>query len=341
MPIKLSSLLKHLQRTDGVAPTVREYENSFEEVKRGGLAIRQRDYKAFVNLYYDLATDFYEYGWGTSFHFAPRVLGESFKASLARHEHFLALKLGLRPGKVVADLGCGIGGPLVEIARFSGAKIVGINNNAYQLERARRLTEEAEQTHLAEFLQCDFLHVDAPDESFDAVYAIEATCCAPDKPSIYGEIFRLLKPGGLFAAYEFCMTDRFDASNPHQLKIKADIELGGGLLEIDDRPTIDSALRSVGFEVLETRDLAIQSGPSIPWYQPLVGSGISFTSFRSSRIGRWVTHSTLRVLEALHIVPQGTVRVSKNLNLCAVAMVEAGRLGIFSPMYFLHARKPE
>ena len=156
MPIKLSSLLKHLQRTDGVAPTVREYENSFEEVKRGGLASRQRDYKAFINLYYDLATDFYEYGWGTSFHFAPRVPGESFKASLARHEHFLALKLGLRPGMVVADLGCGIGGPLVEIARFSGAKIVGINNNTYQLERARRLTEEAEQTHLAEFLQCDF-----------------------------------------------------------------------------------------------------------------------------------------------------------------------------------------
>ena len=74
MPIKLSSLLKHLQRTDGVAPTVREYENSFEEVKRGGLASRQRDYKAFINLYYDLATDFYEYGWGTSFHFAPRYL---------------------------------------------------------------------------------------------------------------------------------------------------------------------------------------------------------------------------------------------------------------------------
>ena len=136
------------------------------------------------------------------------------------------------------------------------------------------------------------------------------------------------------------MTDRFDAQDPHHVKIKADIELGGGVLEIDDRQTIDNALRSVGFEVLETRDLGIQTGPSIPWYQPLVGSGLSLAAFRSSRIGRWITHNSLRVLEALHIAPKGTVRVSQTLNLCAAAMAEAGRLGIFSPMYFIHARKP-
>ena len=129
-------------------------------------------------------------------------------------------------------------------------------------------------------------------------------------------------------------------SNPHHLKIKADIELGGGLLEIEHTQTIDDALRSVGFEVLETRDLTLQTGPSIPWYQPLVGSGLSLAAFRGSRVGRWVTHNTLRALETLHIVPQGTVQVSRILNLCADAMIEAGRLGIFSPMYFIHARKP-
>ena len=249
--------------------------------------------------------------------------------------------LGLRPGMVAADLGCGIGGPLLEIARFSGAKIVGVNSNAHQLERARRLTEEAGLTHLAEFLHCDFLHVDALDESFDAVYAIEATCCAPDKLSIYGEVYRLLKPGGCFANYEYCLTDRFDPQDPLHLRIKSDIELGGGLLEIDERQTVDDALQAVGFELLETRDLAVQSAPSIPWYQPLAGSGFSFASFRSSRIGRWVTNASLRVLETLHIAPRGSAHVAQTLNLCAAAMVEAGRLGIFTPMYFIHARKPE
>ena len=340
MAVKLSKILKDKSGASAVAPAVSEYEDRFSDAQRGGAENERRDYKKVNDLYYDLVTDFFEYGWGRSFHFAPRVPGESFKASLARHEHYIAHVLGLGPGMVAADIGCGVAGPLAEIARFSGAKVVGVNSNAYQLERARKLTAEAGLAHLADFLHCDFLHVDAPDESFDAVYSIEATCCAPDKPSIYGEIFRLLKPGAHFAAYEYCMTDRFDEQDPLHLKIKADLQLGGSLLVIDDQQTIDDALRSVGFEVLETRDMSVQTGPSIPWYEPLVGSGLSFASFRSSNIGRVVTHNSLRVLETLRVVPQGTVRVSETLNLCAAALAEAGRLGIFTPMYFIHARKP-
>ena len=170
--------------------------------------------------------------------------GRELRASLARHEHYLAHVLAFSPGMGVADLGYGVGGALVEIARFSGAKIVGVNSNAYQLERARELTEEAELTHLAEYVHCDFLDVDAPDESFDAAYAIESTFRAPNKVSIYGEVFRLLKPDSDFAAYEYCITDRFDASNPHHLKVKADIELGGGMHGIDDCHTVGGCLAS-------------------------------------------------------------------------------------------------
>ena len=341
MPFKVSKLLKDKPSDSTIGLGIREYEERFSRAKSGEVENTENDVKEFTDLYYDLATDFYEYGWGRSFHFAPRVPGESLKASLARHEHFLALELGLKPGMVVADFGCGVGGPLLEIARLTGARIVGININVYQLERARRLAEEAELTHLVEFLHCDFLHVDAQDATFDAVYAIEATCCAPDKVSVYGEAYRLLKPGGRFAAYEYCMTDLFNPEDPVHIKAKTNIELGGGLLGIDDRPTVDDALRTVGFEILETRDLAVQTGPSVPWYQPLAGSGLSFAGIRSSRIGRWATHNMLRVLEAIHIAPKGSARMAKTLNIGAVGMVEAGRLGTFTPMYFIHARKPD
>ncbi len=340
MSIKVSRNLKDLLSPSGIARGTLEYERRFREGSGGGLKNEVSDYRRFNELYYDLVTDFYEYGWGRSFHFAPRIPGESFRESLVRHEHNLADALELRTGMVAADLGCGIGGSLLEIARYSGAKIVGININGYQLERARRYGAEAGLTHQVDFLNCDFLNVDARDESFDAAYSIEATCCAPDKPNVYREIFRLLKPGTHFAAYEYCMTHAFDPQNPHHVQLKADIQLGGGLLTIDDYQTVDDALRAVGFEVLETRDLAVQAGPSVPWYQPLVGSGLSLASFRSSNFGRWLTHKTLIGLEALRIAPKGTVQVADMLNLCAVAMAEAGRLGIFTPMYFIHARKP-
>ena len=340
MPVKISKALKERWRSSDVAPVVGEYERRISTATGGGQENRIDEQSEISELYYDLVTDFYEYGWGRSFHFAHRVPGESFKTFLIRHEHYMAELLGLSPGMLVADLGCGIGGPLLQIAHHSGARIVGINNNDYQLQRARLLGEESGLTHPAQFMHCDYHEVDATDETFDAVYSIEATCHAPDKASAYGEAYRLLKPGSPFAAYEYCMTDRFDPENPLHLNLKAGIQLGGGLVEIDDPLTVDNAIQSVGFEAIETPDLAVQTGPSVPWHQPLVGSRLSLDALRSSRIGRWLTQDTMKVLETLHIAPQGTVRVSKALNLCAASMVEADRLGIFTPMYLVYGRKP-
>jgi sterol 24-C-methyltransferase len=46
-------------------------------------------------------------------------------------------------------------------------------------------------------------------------------------------------------------------------------------------------------------------------------------------------------LECLHIAPRGTTATSSLLMKTAVALVEGGKLGIFSPMYLIVARKPE
>ena len=341
MASKLTGILKGGNAAARVAERIEDYDRRYGGEARGGLDERKTDYRNFENSYYDLVTDFFEYGWGQSFHFAPRAANESFAASLARHEHYIAHRLGLGPGMTAVDLGCGVGGPAIEIARFSGARIVGVNNNALQLERAARHCGAAGLRHLADWLECDFMQVDAPDASFDAAYSIEASCCAPDKTGVYGEVFRLLKPGGCLAAYEYCLTDRFDPDDPHHRQLKADMEYGGGLPDIARPHEVDDALREVGFELLEARDLAAEAPPGIPWYQPLVGSGISFASFRSSAAGRRLTHGSLRLFESLRIVPRGTTRVSSLLNLAAMSFAEAGRLGIFTPMYFVLARKPE
>ena len=198
--MNLKTVLKHVARGRSIRDSAREHESLYDDGRGGSVDARTGDYQTFITRYYDLVTDFYEFGWGRSFHFAPRSAGESFAASLARHEHYLADKLGLRPDMRVADLGCGIGGSLQEIVRYSGAAIVGFNINPYQVQRARRISEEAGFDELTEYVVSDFMDVKAPDESFDAVYSIEATCCAPDKTGVYGEAYRILKPGGCFAA---------------------------------------------------------------------------------------------------------------------------------------------
>ena len=108
----------------------------------------------------------------------------------------------------VLDVGCGVGGPAREIARFSDCHIVGVNNNLYQVNRANKYTGIAGLAGQVEFVKGDFMNlVDQFGEaSFDAVYAIEATVHAPSWEGVYGEILRVLKPGGKVRAcslYDF------------------------------------------------------------------------------------------------------------------------------------------
>ena len=340
MRVRLTQLLKKSIDAEAVSSSVRSHESSYGDEDHEGPGRRAANYREFIDNYYNLVTDLYEYGWGESFHFAPRVPGESFRASIARHQHFIASRLNLRPGMRVADLGCGVGGPLREIARFSGSRIVGINISAYQIERARQETSRAGLDHLVEYLESDFTAVNEADASFDAAYAIEATCHAPDRVDVFREAYRLLEPGGCLASYEWCLTDRFDPFDTGHAQVKDDIELGTAIQDLISTDDADIAMQQAGFKLLETRDLAIPTGPAIPWYEPLVGSGLSLASFRSSRVGRHVTHQSLRVLEALRIVPRGTTGVSRILNVGAAALAEGGRLGIFTPMYFVLGRKP-
>jgi SAM-dependent methyltransferase len=120
--------------------------------------------------YYDGATELYEYGWAQSFHFSRFYKGEAFAASLARHEHYLAAQMSLRPGMRVLDVGCGVGGPAREIARFSDAKIVGLNNNEFQIGRARRYTKAAGLEDQIQFVKGDFMKLAEQfgENAFDA-----------------------------------------------------------------------------------------------------------------------------------------------------------------------------
>ena len=61
--------------------------------------------------------------------------------AMARHEHYMAHRLQLTSDMTVLDVGCGIGGPAKEIATFAGCKVVGLNNNDYQLAKGRGIAK--------------------------------------------------------------------------------------------------------------------------------------------------------------------------------------------------------
>ena len=299
---------------------------------------RKERYQSLVNHYYDLVTDFYEFGWGQSWHFAPRRRGESFKASLLRHQHFLADRLSLKPGMQVLDAGCGVGGPMGNLARQYGASLVGINNHAYQIERAKVHTRDVQS--LCRFIHGDYMHIPEDDDHYDAAFAIESMPHAPDKTAAFREVFRVLRPGACFVGYDWCLTEDFDLRNAEHLRIKKDIETGTGLPDLALTLEVCDALRMAGFELLEARDLAPDSHPETPWYRALQGRDLSLTSIPRTPIGRALTNVALRVGERLRLVPEGTRAASTLLNEGADALVAGGESGVFTPMFFFLARKP-
>ena len=55
---------------------------------------------------------------------------------------------------------------------------------------------------------------------------------------------------------------------------------------------------------------------------------------------RALTNAAVHGLEALRLAPSGTTAVSALLNHVADDLVEAGVKGIFTPLFFFHARRP-
>ncbi len=185
-----------------------------------------------------------------------------------------------------------------------------------------------------------------PSNSFDAVYAIEATVHAPSLEGVYSQIFRVLKPGGVFGVYEWLMTDAYDNSNPHHREIRLGIEQGDGISNMVPVSEGLAAIKAAGFELELHEDLADRKDPK-PWYYPLdgdlrmVGSlGDLITIARMTRWGRWVAHGVVGGLERVGLAPKGTKKTADSLALAADCLVTGGKEKLFTPMYLMVARKP-
>ena len=247
----------------------------------------------------------------------------------------------LKPGSEIVDVGCGIGGPARNIAKFfeKQVKVKAMTLNPYQVSRGNELCAMQGLATTVELVQADFMHSPFEDERFDGAYAIEATCHAPDRVGVYKEIYRTLKPGATFACYEWCMTDKYDSENKEHNVIKKNIEEGDGLPDIISTHACVEALEKAGFEILFERDLADVTGNN--WYVPLTPSwNLLSQRFQFNWLGTFMTTNILRILELIFLVPKGTSKTQQMLQKGGVGCARGGETGIFTPMYLMVGRKP-
>ena len=342
----------HTLKGDQFGKSMKEYSSMFSGARANvgeittveSVDVRKERYQKMVDNFYNLVTDFYEWGWGQSFHFGPRYINESFVESIKRTEYHLCSRLGMKPGVRAIDVGCGVGGPMRNMAMFSGATIDGITINEYQVKIGNKYNEQLGLSKICKLTQGDFQMLGGKSpwdpSTYDVAYAIEATCHSPDRVATFSGVAKVLKPNGLFAGYEWVMTDKYDPKNNDHTRIKEGIEVGNALPTLVNYKTIIENLEASGFEVLESYDAnrGVHAVNEIPWYDTLNGK-MSISGFRMTHIGRMCTHTMVFCLETIGVAPAGSTEVSALLNATAIDLCDGGKLEIFTPSFFFIARK--
>jgi len=293
-----------------------------------------------VESFYNIATDFYEYGWGESFHFAPRWQRESFADSVKRHEHYLAASIGLEKGKKCYDLGCGVGGPLRNMVRMTRANVTGLTCTEYQIAKGNRYIARDGLSEYGNIVQGDYHNHPWEDNSFDCGYDVEASLHSDNLDKYFSEVFRTLKPGGKFAGYAYVWADFVDYENdPNHKFIVDEYQIGNGCPKWYKWADWEAAIEKSGMKIVKHEDLA-DTG-AIPWYKPLEPCYTSLAGFAATPIGMKLTSFLTYTLETLRLAPKGAYASHCMLVRGGNALKWAGQQKLCTPMHHYVLVKPE
>lgn len=181
-----------------------------------------------------------------------------------------------------------------------------------QIKRGNEHCVRDKLDHLVKLVQGDFLKMPFADATFDAAYAIEATCHSPTLDAVYGEIFRVLKPGAKFCAYEWVKSASFNPNDPEDEKICDEINYSNGLPNMRHQDDVVPAGEKVGFRKVVSEDLVLSA--EVRWYEKLL----------ISRLRYWATDVLCRFLELIRYAPKGTSSVHKMLMQAGDSLVRSG-----------------
>ena len=155
----------------------------------------------------------------------------------------------IQTGDTVLDLGSGAGNDAFVARAETGptGKVIGVDFTPTMIRRARENAEKL-NFHNVEFRQGDIEDLPVSDHSVDVVVSNCVLNLVPDKPKVFGEIMRVLRPGGHFSISDIVLVGEL----PDALRNAAEMYAGcvSGAIQQDEYLNI---IRQAGFENLKVQ----------------------------------------------------------------------------------------
>jgi len=153
----------------------------------------------------------------------------------------------LREGEVVLDLGCGGGLDAFLAAQRVGrnGKVIGLDMTAEMVDKARANAGAGDYTNV-EFQVAEIEKLPLPDNSVDVVISNCVINHSADKLAVFGEAYRVLKPGGRMFASDLVTKGRLSEA----VLRNADKLWAGWLAVALDRQEYLNAIKAAGFRTV-------------------------------------------------------------------------------------------
>jgi ubiquinone/menaquinone biosynthesis C-methylase UbiE len=172
----------------------------------------------------------------------------------------LADLLQLEPDLVLLDVGSGLGGASRHLAERFGCRVTGIDLTEEYCRCASDLADRIGLGERVEYHTGSALEMPFPDRHFDRAITQHVAMNIEDKPRLYGEVRRVLKPGGLFGIYDLLQGPGGDVHFP----VPWARDASSSFLAAPDE--MRRLLQHAGFEIVQWRDC---SDDGHRWFQQM------------------------------------------------------------------------
>ncbi|MEE9221125.1 MAG: methyltransferase domain-containing protein [candidate division NC10 bacterium] len=148
----------------------------------------------------------------------------------------------------VLDVGSGVGGPSRYLAAEFGCRVTGLDLTEEYCRTAQVLADRIGLSDRILYRQGNALNMPFDAESFEVAWTQHTAMNIEDKSSMYSEMWRVVKRGGLIAIYDILAGD----SGPVHFPVPWAREPSISFLATPDE--LHDLLEEVGFEILRWRD---------------------------------------------------------------------------------------